>query len=229
MSNLAVCHRPRQRSGHAGARLWIILIVFVALSLTGQAQGPIENKTPTPMVTQPARDPFIVGGEIAEPGAWPWQVALVDSWNPNSINGQYCGGALIDAEWVLTAAHCVQDEWNGRITPAEDVSVVVGRHLLNSTVGQVIDVAEIIPHVGFARTGEEDIALLRLEHPATLNATVQTLQLARPADSTWYAPGRTATITGWGLTSDWGNPSNALRQVLGAHRVPGCVPGGVQR
>ena len=45
---------------------------------------------------------YIVQGENAIPGAWPWQVALL-------YGGQYfCGGSLISSQFVLTAAHCVE-------------------------------------------------------------------------------------------------------------------------
>jgi secreted trypsin-like serine protease len=42
----------------------------------------------------------ITNGTESQPGQWPWQVALRD-------NGAFCGGSLIGAQWVITAAHCV--------------------------------------------------------------------------------------------------------------------------
>merc|ERR1711962_883947 len=49
----------------------------------------------------PARAGRIVGGHEAEEHEWPWQVALFidDAW--------FCGGSLINENYVLTAAHCV--------------------------------------------------------------------------------------------------------------------------
>lgn len=49
----------------------------------------------------------IVGGVVAKAGAWPWQVAFL--WNKGYDEGiQFCGGSLVDPEWVLTAAHCFE-------------------------------------------------------------------------------------------------------------------------
>lgn len=42
----------------------------------------------------------IVGGKACSVSRWPWQVALI-------ANGeQVCGGSLVTADWIVTAAHC---------------------------------------------------------------------------------------------------------------------------
>jgi len=56
-------------------------------SVCGQA--PFNNK--------------IVGGQDATAGSWPWQVSI-----QSDSGGHFCGGSLINKDWVLSAAHCFQ-------------------------------------------------------------------------------------------------------------------------
>ena len=48
----------------------------------------------------------IVGGTVANAGDIPWQVALTSRSGSNIQRAQFCGGTLINSDWVLTAAHC---------------------------------------------------------------------------------------------------------------------------
>jgi len=58
-----------------------------------------------PECGQPAIPPSVnvrvVGGVEAMPHSWPWQVSL------QSSRGHFCGGSIINEQWVLSAAHCV--------------------------------------------------------------------------------------------------------------------------
>ena len=47
----------------------------------------------------------IVGGTVADANSWPWQVMVT-----NNSGYQFCGGSLVDPNWVVTAAHCVVNE-----------------------------------------------------------------------------------------------------------------------
>ena len=50
----------------------------------------------------PSKNGRIFNGEDANREEWPWMVAIYR-------NGNYrCGGVLIKAQYMLTAAHCVE-------------------------------------------------------------------------------------------------------------------------
>ena len=87
----------------AGAALailaWLVIDADVAWSQAG-------GDAVTPADAARSDTPDIVGGREAIPGAWPWQAALINHTSSDTYTGQFCGGSLIAANWVLTAAHC---------------------------------------------------------------------------------------------------------------------------
>lgn len=148
-------------------------------------------------------DPKIVGGGVVEDvTAYPWMVALV---TPNG--DQFCGGALIAADTILTAAHCT-----ARLTVA-DVLVVGGRVDLTKRQGIVSRVTRIGINPGYVSAkGGADSSLLTLATPMPY----KTIPLARQADTALYEAGTRGTVLGWGATSEGGAQSLVLREV----RVP---------
>lgn len=158
----------------------------------------------------PAQDinsPEIVGGQEASPGEWPWQVALVKKANGADLyNGQFCGGTIVAADWVVTAAHCVE----GRTTAYFDI--VAGIHNLGSPDPnfQRRTISQIIKHPGWnPSTFDNDIALLRLASPiAERNASGGTLPIKYAKlvpDNIGDLANKNVAVTGWGNRAPGGN------------------------
>uniref|UniRef100_A0A8D3AG52 Peptidase S1 domain-containing protein n=1 Tax=Scophthalmus maximus TaxID=52904 RepID=A0A8D3AG52_SCOMX len=80
----------------------------------------------------------VVGGEVASPNSWPWQISL--QYKSGSSFYHTCGGTLIRRGWVMTAAHCVDRSRTWR--------VVLGDHDINNHEGreQYMSVSQVFIH-----------------------------------------------------------------------------------
>ena len=95
----------------------------------------------------------IVDGESAASQTWGWMASLRYS----STGAHFCGGSIISAWHILTAAHCVT-----QFTSASAVRVYVGSIYLSNTV-QARSVSKIVIHENYsATTFVNDIAVLKL-------------------------------------------------------------------
>ncbi|KAL1501397.1 hypothetical protein ABEB36_006721 [Hypothenemus hampei] len=62
----------------------------------------IRGEVPQEMILGQSR---VVGGKPSQPSAWPWLVSIFK-------NGYFhCAGVLINDQWVITAAHCIDRHW----------------------------------------------------------------------------------------------------------------------
>ncbi len=142
----------------------------------------------------------VVGGRPAQPGAFPWMVALLNAAEPDPFQAQFCGGSLIAPEWVLTAAHCFFNDQGQQVVNTQNLDLLLGTNRLQIGAGQRIRAAQIVIHPGYnpqvGQLGGNDIALVRLSRPVAL----PTLPLVQPNQTSLTAPGTFATILGWGAT-----------------------------
>ncbi|MCB6179599.1 serine protease [Rhodobacter sp. Har01] len=156
----------------------------------------------------------VIGGELADEGEWPWQVALTVAAMPVSPDSQFCGGSLVMDEWVLTAAHCVHmmdDQGTEFDVHPTELSIVAGTTKLDGS-GDVIPVEAIFPHPSYTATGlDYDIALIKLARKP--NVPYKTVEVP-DADfgDILQQPGVTTVVTGWGLQNG-GRMSPELREV----------------
>ena len=172
----------------------------------------------------------IIGGSDASITDAPWQVALLLPGDAPTWDRQFCGGSIISAEWILTAAHCVvPDPRNNVTTQPEQIVVLSGTAELaeeNPSPGLQSAVSAIIVHPDYVdSTYENDVALLRLETPLALGPTRQAIAL--PGFTSWPANGSPALITGWGntstTTSDYPQQmQKATVQVIGSPSAQVC-------
>ncbi|XP_041860983.1 suppressor of tumorigenicity 14 protein homolog [Melanotaenia boesemani] len=153
---------------------------------------------------RPFQSSRIVGGEISREGEWPWQVSLHATGF-----GHVCGASVLNARWLLTAAHCVQDKFS----QTDQWQVFLGLHVQGQTNEWTVSrkVIKIIAHEDYEpRTYDNDIALMELDASVALNQHIWPICLPSPTYD--FPSGQEAWITGWGATTEGGSSVSVLQK-----------------
>ncbi|XP_054555579.1 vitamin K-dependent protein C isoform X2 [Talpa occidentalis] len=139
-------------------------------------------------------DPRLVMGTLTGWGESPWQVILLDSKKKLA-----CGAVLIHTSWVLTAAHCMED--------SKKLIARLGEYDLRRWENSEVDlgIKEVLIHPNYSKsTTDNDIALLRLDRPATLSQTIVPICLPDSglSERELTKVGQETVVTGWGYRSE---------------------------
>ncbi|KAK9499741.1 hypothetical protein O3M35_002727 [Rhynocoris fuscipes] len=154
----------------------------------------------------------IMNGEEAKVNEFPWLVHLFVS---RVVNGEYmestCGGSIITARHILTAAHCVVFE--GNLVDAGNVNIILAQHNVNKPTGReiTINAEKIVVWNTYLQRGLDfdDIAII---------FTMQMMDFSTPyvgpiciEPQEYDVVNKRLTIMGWGLT-EYYEPSAVVRK-----------------
>lgn len=136
----------------------------------------------------------LIDAQDAEPGEFPWMVALT------YVDGKFfCGGSLIHPKWILTAGHCLFDKYGKRKLPNAVRARMGSRNRLSQSA-TVVQPLRLHVHVDYDFYGREspDVGLVELSEP---------VEGINPVCLYFHLPGQSqlppltdwdAVVMGWG-------------------------------
>ncbi|KAJ3496056.1 hypothetical protein NLG97_g2945 [Lecanicillium saksenae] len=138
-------------------------------------------------------------GEVTDIKDLPYNAALLDATSGKI----FCGGSILNADWILTAAQCIDS------LQAADIIVRAGVTDFTDTdgLGQTRSVTKIVPHDEYDPDGfENDIAVLRLNDSLIFGSNIANVTL----DTVRNYDGKTFVASGWG----WNGPEHKVSKDL---------------
>ncbi|XP_046978965.1 trypsin-like [Vanessa cardui] len=160
--------------------------------------GTLLNKLSTyTKTTRRGSTRRIVFGVNTSIAAVPWQVSLREKTYP------ICGGSIITALWLLTAAHCLL-----RSRP-NDLSVRLGSSW-KTHGGEMYDIKESYVHPKYIRnTKVNDVGLIKLYSPLRFSARVLPIRMVEKGAR--MLADQAAIVSGWGKLRESGPSATFLQ------------------
>ncbi|UJR12890.1 hypothetical protein I4U23_017064 [Adineta vaga] len=152
----------------------------------------------------------VYGGERSVKESWGWIVSLMEPIRNKSKH--MCAAVIIDPNYLITAAHCVEDE----MYTLSNTIVCAGSDRWSDGCQQKRSINKIFIHHEYNnKTSENDIAILHLDEP--LNFTdrwISKICLPNAKSGSQYPlPNTDVVAIGWGRTGISNTSTDNLQQV----------------
>ncbi|KAL6978206.1 Transmembrane protease serine 2 [Sarracenia purpurea var. burkii] len=170
-------------------------------------------------------DSGIINGKNAKLGNWAWIAALYYTSDSEPEPKSMCGGSLISKNWVVTAAHCIDNTFN--LTKVRLGDLNLNDSIDDGATPIDVPVGEVIVHPKFrAKPLTNDIALIRLNHSVTFTGKRNDVAYTFPAKtflivsacvnevyrSNDYYYEKNTYVVGYGKHGDFSELSTALQE-----------------
>jgi hypothetical protein len=203
------------RLNFARRRLTTLLVACVggiALFLAASSQQALAVPSAVPSFDGggPPIVPYIIGGQESSISQFPWQVYVQReaAQGGGLVSVASCGGSILDATHVLTAAHCVDHEGTTTTYPPENVVVLAGASDASgfSTLripppgSQARSLSSIRtdPYYAVLPNIKDDVAVLQLSSPLELSAERNAQAISLVPTGATPVPGTALSISGYG-------------------------------
>jgi hypothetical protein len=149
--------------------------------------------------------PYIINGQESSISQVPWQAFVL----LNEGSGEFgsCGGSILNATHILTAAHCVDHEGSIESYPPSSLTVIAGAsevllatEEVRPSSSQILKVKSLRTHPYYAvlPNVKDDVAVLELANALELSPSKNTQAIALVAANATPAPGTTLSVSGYG-------------------------------
>ncbi|XP_048646401.1 kallikrein-4 isoform X1 [Marmota marmota marmota] len=147
----------------------------------GQPQNPGIQRWPGSLAWSGGS--HIINGEDCIPHSQPWQAALFKE------DEFFCSGVLVHPQWVLSAAHCLQNSY----------TVGLGLHSLEANQepgSRMMEVLLSIQHPQYNNPFfANDLMLIKLKESVSESDTIRKISITSQCPT----PGDSCLVSGWGL------------------------------
>lgn len=166
--------------------LRFVFFVILTLLVSGLSHAQDEQSDFTGVNAR------IIGG-TATTDTYPWMVSLQKIYG-NNQSYHFCGGSLIGSEWVITAAHCLEDE-----TFTSFKMYIGATNQVDGTPGEERTAEWFAIHHDYNSDSlGSDLAIIKLSAASTKTPISLIDQTANQA----LAQNDSVRVIGWGLTED---------------------------